>query len=57
MLTIILMAGAILLVLSIAEAGRTGWDDVPFWFWLIVVVALVVFSATAAGYVLVKEAR
>ena len=57
-LTIVLMAGAIVMVLSIAEAGRTGWDDVPSWFWLIVVaVAFVVFRATAAGYVLVKEAR
>lgn len=56
MLTVILMVGAVLLVLSIAESGRTGWDDVPFWFWLIAAaVAFVVFRAIAAGYVLLRE--
>jgi hypothetical protein len=52
------MAGATALVPAIAEAGRTGWDDVPFWFWLIVAaVALVIFRATAAGYALLREAH
>jgi len=57
-LTIILIATAILLLLSIVEAGRTGWDDVPFWFWFVVAaLALVLFRATAAGYVLLRGER
>lgn len=55
-LAVVAMAGLIVMVLSIAEAGTTGWEEVPWWFWLLVAaVGSIVFKAVAAGYSLLNE--
>lgn len=49
-LLLVAMAGALVTVLSIADAGRRGWEDVPWWFWALTVAAFaVVWYAIADG--------
>lgn len=55
-LTIIAMAAAVTLLMFLAESGRTMWDDVPWWFWVIVAaVVFIIYKATAPGFALLKE--
>ena len=55
-LTILAMAAAVTLLMFLAEAGRTAWDDVPWWFWVIVAAVLfVLYKATAPGFRLLRE--
>ena len=50
-LTLIALAGGLITVLSIADAGTTGWEEVPWWFWLAVAIfGFMAYKATAAGY-------
>ena len=56
-LTILVLAAAVTLLMFLAESGRTVWDEVPWWFWIIVAaVLLVLYKATAPGFRLLKEA-
>ena len=56
-MTIIAMAGAVTLLMFLAESGTTMWAEVPWWFWPIVAgIVFIIYKATAPGFRLLREA-
>lgn len=56
--TVLTMAGLVALLLVLSDIEASDLREVPWWFWPVVAaVAIVVLTATARGYVLLRQAR